>query len=218
MYVPDERKFRWEPGPIDICYQGGILILDELVEASGPVKTFLYGAIDKGPGGTISYVGRTFVQSDDYQVVATMNEYPDSGGLPEPLLDRFDAWFVMTEPSPPLYRLLEPDLRAICRDSYQTAKDPMLGPPITFRMLLSLQRLRKIPTFSLEQAVFAACYSNRTLAASLHEILLLSDGDEAEDEEDIPADTVVARGESDHPMDCPCEKCWSLGDDDDDDL
>jgi hypothetical protein len=227
MYVPDGTKFRWEPGPIDICYNGGLLILDELVEASGPVKTFLYGALDKGPGGTISYVGRRFEQQDGYRVVATMNEYPDMGGLPNALLDRFDAWFVVTEPSPPLYRMLEPDLRQICRDSYATARDPMQGPPITFRMLFSLQRLRKLPIFSLEQAVYAACYSNKMLAASLHEVLLLSDGEEEDDlevvadasdsPEDDLGDGVLVDGDDEHATNCACEECQWLDDDDDDD-
>jgi hypothetical protein len=219
-------KFRWEPGPIDICYQGGILVLDELIEASGPVKTFLYGALDKGPGGTISYVGRTFKQCDGYQVIATMNEYPDQGGLPDALLDRFDAWFVVTEPSPPLYRLLEPDLREICHDSYATAQDVMIGPPITFRMLLSLQRLRKMPALNIEQAVYAACYSNKMLAQSLYEILQLTG--EVEEDDALVADTTgseepdlglgdAVAGDSEHPLDCTCDECVWLGNDDEDD-
>ena len=64
MHVPDETSFRWEPGPIDMAYsQGGVLILDEIVEASGPVKTALYGPLDAGKGGIITYVGRTFVRT-----------------------------------------------------------------------------------------------------------------------------------------------------------
>lgn len=233
MHVPDENSFRWEMGPIDVCYSsGGILILDEIVEASGPVKTFLYGALDRGPGGTISYVGKTFRQRPGYGVIATTNEYPDMGGLPTALLDRFDAWFVVVEPAPSLLQMLEPDLRQICRDSYKTARDPMAGPSITFRMLLSLQRLRVIPVLTREQAVFSACYSNKTLAASLFEILQMLKPEDIEDDSDVVAiaddepDNALADGtdieqdleSAEHPLDCTCEDCeWGAEDDDDDD-
>src|SRR5262245_8735217 len=64
-HVPDGTKFRWESGPLDLAYAaGGILIHDEIIEASGPVKTFLYGCLDNGRGGKISYVGRNFEPKD----------------------------------------------------------------------------------------------------------------------------------------------------------
>lgn len=214
MYVPDGTKFRWEPGPIDVCYsKGGILIVDEIIESSGPVKTFLYGAFDRGPGGTISYVGRTFVQKKGYQPVATMNGYPDQGGLPEALLDRFDAWFLVMEPSEEQYALLEPDLQEICRDSYAGASDPMQGPLVTFRLLLGVQKLRKI--LPIESAVLAACYSNQTLANSLLEVLELSDPVES----DIvaPAETPEEEDleDSDDDDDADDEDDWDDDDDDD---
>jgi hypothetical protein len=180
FYVPKGDKFEWMAGPIDVCYrEGGMLIIDEIAEASGPLKTFLYGALDRGPGGTISYVGRTFKQAPGYQAIATMNEYPDQGSLPLPVLDRFDAWFLVTEPSEPLYRMLDSDLQDICRDCYATStRDPMLGPSVTFRMLLGYQKLRKLPVLTMEQAVSAACYGNATLAQSLLEVLILEKGRE----------------------------------------
>lgn len=183
MYVPIDATFDWMPGPIDICYsQGGLLVIDEIIEASGPVKTFLYGALDRGPGGTISYAGRVFEQQPGYQVVATMNGWPDQGGLPPALLDRFDAWFIVTQPSDEQLALLEPDLRDICRDSYDpdVVEDEMAGPDITFRMLMGLQKLRKI--MPLEMAVLSSCRGNKILAQSLYEVLQLTDSEEDEEE------------------------------------
>jgi hypothetical protein len=183
MYVPIDQTFDWMPGPIDICYsQGGLLVIDEIIEASGPVKTFLYGAMDRGPGGTISYAGRVFEQQPGYQVVATMNGWPDQGGLPPALLDRFDAWFIVTQPSEEQLALLESDLRDICRDSYdpEVVEDEMAGPDITFRMLMGLQKLRKI--MPLEMAVLSSCRGNKILAQSLYEVLQLTDSEEDEPE------------------------------------
>jgi hypothetical protein len=179
MYVPVDGGFDWMPGPIDICYKhGGLLVIDEIVEASGPVKTFLYGAMDRGPGGTISYAGRTFEQQAGYQVVATMNGWPDQGGLPPALLDRFDAWFIVTQPSEGQLALLEPDLRDICRDFYdpEVVLDEMEGPSVTFRMLMGLQKLRKI--MPLEKAVLSACRGNPTIGQSLFEVLKMTDDEE----------------------------------------
>lgn len=181
MYVPVDNGFAWMDGPVATCYaKGGLLVIDEIVEASGPVKTFLHGALDRGPGGTISYAGRIFEQSPGYQVAATMNGWPDQGGLPRALLDRFDAWFVITQPSEEQLLVLEPDLRDICRDCYdpEVVEDEMEGPDITFRMLLGLQKLRKI--MPIEMAVLSACYGNKTLAQSLYEIIQLADPEEEE--------------------------------------
>jgi MoxR-like ATPase len=168
MYVPDGDKFRWEAGPGDLAYaQGGLLVLDEIDQASGPMKSYLMGLLDRGPGGTISYVGRTFKQAPGYQAVATMNEKPDSGVLPEALLDRFDAWFLVASPSEEQLALLEPDLRELCEDSYhpESVTDPVKGPVVTFRMIYSLQKLRKI--MPLEKAVLGACKNNTMLARSI---------------------------------------------------
>lgn len=174
MYVPDGDKFRWEPGPGDLAYsKGGLLILDEIDQASGPMKSYLMGMLDRGPGGTISYVGRTFEQAPGYQAVATMNDKPDDGVLPEALLDRFDAWFMVTQPGEEQLQVLDYDLRQICTDSYETAKDPLKGPAITFRLLMGFQKLRKI--MPLEQAALGACKNNSKLARSIIEALQLVD-------------------------------------------
>lgn len=175
MHVPDGDKFRWEPGPGDLAYaRGGLLILDEIDQASGPMKSYLMGLLDRGPGGTISYVGRTFSQAEGYQAVATMNDQPDNGVLPEALLDRFDAWFLVTQPSEAQLDLLEPDLREICVDSYDpnAVKDPLKGPAITFRLLFGLQKLRR--RMPLPQAVLGACKNNSKLARSLLNVLTLT--------------------------------------------
>lgn len=189
MWVPDDKSFRWEAGPLDLAYQkGGILIHDEIVEASGPMKTFLYGALDNGRGGEIDYVGRKFIPAKGMMNIGTMNGWPYEGGLPEALLDRFDATFIITRPSPKQLANLELDLREICEDCYETAKDPMMGPAITYRMLISLQMLRTM--LPLEQAVLSACHGNQELAGSFLEVLALaSDADDDglvddEDEED----------------------------------
>lgn len=199
MYVPAGDKFMWEPGPVDLCYsEGGLLILDEINEASGPMKTYLYGLLDRGPGGTISYVGRTFRQSDGYQVVATMNGYPDQGELPPALLDRFDAWFIMTAPSEEQLQVLDPDLRDICKLAYETADDPMAGPEVTFRLLMGLQKLRTI--LPIEVALHAACNGNAELAGNLLEVLQIS----ATEQADKPTEP-----EEDYCLDCdsPAAEC-----------
>lgn len=185
MYVPDGNKFRWEPGPLDLAYQnGGVLIHDEIVEASGPCKTFLYGALDNGRGGEISYVGRSFKPEPGMLNIATMNGWPYEGAIPEALLDRFEATFIITRPGPAQLKTLEPDLAEICEDSYDGAKDPMMGPAITYRILRSFQHLRQVLT--LEQAALSACHGNMTLAGAFLEALAMSgDGDDdLEDDEE----------------------------------
>jgi MoxR-like ATPase len=173
MYVPKGDTFEWMPGPLDLAYtNGGILIHDEIVEASGPVKTFLYGCLDNGRGGEISYVGRTFKPKEGMKNFATMNGWPHEGGLPEPLLDRFDATFIILKPGEKQLATLDDDLREICEDAYDSAKDPMEGPALTYRMLLSFQTLRTI--LPLEQAALSACHGNMTLAGSFLEVLKMS--------------------------------------------
>lgn len=174
FYVPAKQEFDWMPGPIDLAYKGGVLILDEIIEASGPVKVALYGALDKGKGGTMSYVGRVFTpHPSKYKVIATMNGVPHEGGMPDALLDRFDATFLITKPGTEQLKLLDSDLQELCIDAYETAKDPIVGPAITFRMLQSLQTLRSI--LPLEVAVMSACHGNDVLAGSLLEALALLD-------------------------------------------
>jgi len=182
MYVPDGDKFKWEAGPGDLAYsKGGLLILDEIDQASGPMKSYLMGLLDRGPGGTISYVGRNFEQASGYQAVATMNDQPDNGVLPEALLDRFDAWFLVDKPSPEQLLVLDYDLRQICEDSYASATDPLKGPPITFRLLMGVQKLRKrMPT---DQAILGACKNNSVLARSLSEVLKFTDPEPTGDDE-----------------------------------
>jgi MoxR-like ATPase len=185
MYVPAKESFEWMDGPLALAYKAkaGLLILDEIIEASGPCKTLLYGALDDGPGGKISYVGRDFTPSNGYHVGATMNGWPYEGGLPEALLDRFDAVFAILKPSPKQLDTLDKDLRLICAESYESAKDPMLGPDVTFRMLRSLQKLRRV--LPVEQATLAACRGNSTVAAALLEVLALA-GEEDDEEEEQP--------------------------------
>lgn len=172
MYVPNEKGFQWEQGPADICLtDGGYLVIDEIVEASGPVKTLFYGLLDKGRGGHITYVGREFERHENYQVAATMNEWPDQGGLSEALLDRFDACFLVKAPHQAMLDTLDEDLRDICEDAYLTVPEDQLmnGPVYTFRTFQSLQLLRtKMP---MPQAVLAACRGNKSAALALLEIL-----------------------------------------------
>lgn len=189
MWVPDGDKFRWEPGPLDLAYQnGGILIHDEIVEAAGPMKTFMYGAWDNGRGGEISYVGRTFKPVKGMMNIGTMNGWPFEGALPEALLDRIDATFIITKPSPAQYKTLDPDLAEMCEDAYLGAKDPMEGPPFTFRFFKSFQTLRTL--LPLEQAAVSALQGNAKLAGTFLEALALRSDDDDEgliddlDEED----------------------------------
>lgn len=180
MHVPAEQGFRWEPGPGDLAYsKGGLLILDEIDQASGPTKTYCYGLLDRGPGGTISYVGREFKQEEGYQPIATMNGDPTDGSLPDALLDRFDAWFFMTRPAETLIKMLDEDLQEMCIASYDSAKDPMAGPAFTYRMMLGYQKLRRV--LPMDQALLGACYGNQVLARSLVEVFSLSDMDDEEE-------------------------------------
>jgi MoxR-like ATPase len=172
MYVPNEKAFQWEQGPADICLsEGGFLVIDEIVEASGPVKTLFYGLLDKGLGGHITYVGREFTRHPEYQVAATMNEWPDQGGLSEALLDRFDACFLVKAPHQQMLETLDEDLRELCEEAYLTVPPDQLmnGPVYTFRTFQSLQVLRK--KLPMPQAVLAACRGNQPAALALLEIL-----------------------------------------------
>lgn len=186
FYVPDGDKFRWESGPLDLAYtNGGILIHDEIIEASGPMKTFLLGALDNGRGGEISYVGRTFKPHPKMKNIATMNGWPYEGGLDPALLDRFDATFIITKPGQKQLKTLDADLQELCEDCYDTAQDPMIGPAITFRMLMAFQRLRKL--LPIEQAVISACHGNQILAGSFLEVLALNSDCESDGLEDDQA-------------------------------
>jgi DNA polymerase III delta prime subunit len=205
MYAPHKQGFIWVAGPIDRAYhENGVLILDEIGEASGPVKVALYGATDKGKGGVMTYVDRTFTPGPHYKVIATTNEMPHEGSLPQALLDRFDATFLITKPSDAQLALLVSDLRELCIDSYETAKDPLIGPDITYRMLCSLQTLRGI--LPLEVAVMSACHGNDKLAGSLLEALALLDPPAAV--------TVTTPAGSAAPV---IEDVEDLGDEDDED-
>lgn len=190
MYVPKEAGFEWMPGPLDLAYsKGGILILDEIVEASGPVKTALYGALDDGRGGEISYVGRKFIPGKTYKCFATMNGWPFEGGLPEALLDRFDATFIITQPSEQQLELLDPDLLELCLDSYLGARDPMIGPDLTYRMWRAVQKLRAV--LPIDQACLSACHGNEKLAGLVLEAIALADP--------IPAPKAPTIGIVEHP-------------------
>jgi midasin (ATPase involved in ribosome maturation) len=185
MYVPAETGFDWMDGPLAEAYahpKGSLLILDEIIEASGPCKTLLYGALDDGPGGTISYAGMRFEPSPNYHVGATMNGWPYEGGLrsvARPI--RRDVR--IPRPGPKQLETLDKDLRLICEESYTSTKnDPMEGPDITFRMLKALQKLRKV--LPLEQAALAACHGNQTIAYKLAEVLELAGEDDEDDEDD----------------------------------
>lgn len=187
MHVPGEGRFMWEPGPGDRAYsEGGLLLLDEINEASGPTKTYCYALLDRGPGGTVSYVGRKFEQKKGYQPFATMNGDPMDGSLPDALLDRFDAWFIVTKPSDNLIKMLELDLQDVCRALYDSAADPMVGPSFTFRMLMAMQKLRKV--LNIEQAVLGACKGNQKLAAAFMEQYVLAGDDIEEADNDYEED------------------------------
>ena len=190
MYVPDGTSFRWEAGPLDLAYtQGGVLIHDEIIEASGPCKTFLYGAFDNGRGGKIDYIGRSFEPKPGVMNFATMNGWPYEGALPDALLDRMTATFIILRPSAKQLSLLEPDLREMCEDSYDAAPDPMIGAKYSYRMFMAFQELRKI--VPLEVAAMSMCYGNQEKAGSFLEALAMKtteddDGlmDDDEDDDD----------------------------------
>jgi DNA polymerase III delta prime subunit len=177
---------QWSPGPGSLSYeQGGMLILDELDKLSGACKTYAYAWLDRGPGGKVDYIGRTFAQAKGYQAVATMNEDPKDGSLPDAMLDRFDAWFFIYKPHEALLKMLDPDLRVLCIKAYDGAVDPMVGPPFTFRMFLGYQTLRT--AMSPQKALIGATYGNERLAQSMLETLLLAES-EQEEEDDEPED------------------------------
>lgn len=181
VLAPGEKGSVWVPGPVDLAYKfGGLLVLDEIDKLSGPCKTQAYSLLDKGPGGTISYLGRNFEQAEGYQVLATTNEDPNSGILPDALLDRFDAWFLISEPSDRLMELLDDDLQMLCRRGYRRAADPMIGPAFTFRNYISLQQLRQ--TMRLDKAVLSICRGNQELARTVFEALTIAGDTDDEDE------------------------------------
>lgn len=186
MAFPSKSGYKWEDGPGSLAYaNGGILLLDEINAASGPCKTYMYSLLDRGPGGTISYVGRTFEQEDGYLPMATMNGDPNSGELPDAVLDRFDVWFQITRPSDRLLDMLEPDLRAHCLKAYieSEEKNPLQGPAFTFRQYMSFQKIRE--RWPLDKALLAVCRGDQILANSMVETLvILSEEDDDEDEDD----------------------------------
>lgn len=186
-YPMPGAESQWFAGPGDLAYsKGGLLIMDEIDKASGPCKTYLLGLLDKGPGGTISYPGRTFVQQKGYQVIATMNENPRDGVLPEAVLDRFDAWVFLFKPYDKLLQLLEPGLRELCVKMYDAATDPMMGPTFTFRMFLAFQKLREY--LPIDKALLSACYGDQEQARSLLEVFSLQDDNEYDEDDEDESD------------------------------
>lgn len=186
MAFPSKSGYKWEDGPGSLAYaNGGILLLDEINAASGPCKTYMYSLLDRGPGGTISYVGRTFEQEEGYLPIATMNGDPNSGELPEAVLDRFDVWFLITRPSDRLLAMITDErLRQHCVSSYTESeeKNALIGPAFTFRNYMSLQKIWGY--WPLDKALLTICRGDQILANSMYETLkILEEPDDEEEEE-----------------------------------
>ena len=104
-------EFVWHHGPGMKCWlKGGILILNEINEASGDMLTFLHGLLDDASIARMTLPSGEEVEADkNFRCIATMNGVPED--LPEALRSRFPARIEILTPHPDAIKTLSEDLR-----------------------------------------------------------------------------------------------------------
>ena len=147
-WVPQGDKFTWHYGPASLAWmQGGMLILNEIGEASGAVMTLLHAILDDHSVARLTLPNNeTIFPKEGFKVVATTNLSPEE--LPPPLLDRFQARIALNEPSEEALSSLPKEIREILRNFYKSGE-----PHLTFRETVSLLKISDILGGSLEKAL-----------------------------------------------------------------
>lgn len=120
-YRPNEHgSWSWTDGPITAVRRtGGVLVLDEIANASPEATTFLLGALDDTPSLTLP--SGEVVAKQPVWIVATQNDDPDA--LRSSLLDRIPIRLHVT--APPVFDFLKDTrVREACKAEFTHGKDP----------------------------------------------------------------------------------------------
>jgi len=138
-YLPDGRVFRWHDGPVALAMrEGAVLVLNEIVRASGAVQDFLLGVLDgREAGGIALPSGDRLLAAPRFAVVATSNTGPDA--LDAALRSRFDVEIHLSLPNPELITVLNLEVRGLGDALADSFADPTRA--IDPRKLLAMVRL-----------------------------------------------------------------------------
>jgi MoxR-like ATPase len=142
---------------------GGVLIVEEINEASQDALGVLTMLMVRGHGATVRTMDNVLVsQHDNYRVLATMNGDPTE--LPARILDRASAVPILC-PSAAMIRALPTDLARLTMRAYAAARELALddGLPFTYRQMQSFAHLREIT--ELDIAALVAFNGDRERAA-----------------------------------------------------
>lgn len=139
----------WHDGPAIRAWKGdgkkgGVLVINEIGEASGPVLTALYAVLDDPEVAEFVLASGEVVRPcDGFRVIATTNEDPEV--LPEALLDRFDVTVCADKPTPAAIEAIPDEVvRVMVTNSYEAFnKGGDRQQLITYREAASFARLRK---------------------------------------------------------------------------
>lgn len=106
-YVPSDRRWVFQYGPVSTAFkEGRLLVLNEIVRASGAVHDFLLAVLDRRDVACITIPsGETLSQGVGFKVIGTSNDGPDS--LDPALRSRFEAEVYLPSPNPQLLAKLD---------------------------------------------------------------------------------------------------------------
>lgn len=137
-YVPQGDHFEFRYGPVALAMkEGARLVCDELHLASGPVRDFLRGVLDRGDIGGIALPnGERLAAAEGFTVVATSNAPPSI--LDAPLRSRFEAEVELSVPNPELVAALNRDFDGLGDALADSFRDPTRS--IDPRKLLAMSR------------------------------------------------------------------------------
>lgn len=151
--------------------EGGLLVVEEINEASQDALGVLTVLMVRGHGATVRTMdNRLVVQADRYRVLATMNG--DPAELPERILDRAPAMPIHC-PSAAMLRALPPDLGRLTVRAYAAVRETGLddGLPFTYRQMQALAEFRQ-QTPDLKLACLVAFNGDRKRAELFADTLL----------------------------------------------
>lgn len=179
----------WKGPGLTAFQDGGMLIVEEINEASQDLLGVLTMLMVRGLGATVRTMRNELIELLDtypiddkhplyqedragkvrYRVIATMNGDPHE--LPERILDRAPA-VPISCPSAAMLRTLPPDLARLTTRAYAAVHETGLieGLPFTFRQMQHLAEFRQIAP--LPTAALVAFNGNREMAALFCDTLL----------------------------------------------
>lgn len=143
-WIPRGAEFVFQEGPAVRAFRtGGVLVLNEVDQASGAVLTALLAILDDKEVARISLpTGETIRPHPGFLVVGTMNATPEE--IPVPLRDRFEVAVKVSEPSPEAMSKLSEEIRGPLLESYRALSDGAERLAITYREALAYSRLLEV--------------------------------------------------------------------------